>query len=541
MTASPPASLSEVGTLVDLLRFRREACGERIFLDMLGEEISFAELARQSERYAATFRRRGVGKGDRLAIVLPTSKEFLFSFFGAQCAGAIPVPLYPNAPPARIGRIVTHCRARAIFGFRRMFGAAAEQLVAATPGLELIDVAEIGPMEPGEEDQLPAVGPDDLAFLQYTSGSTGEPKGVQLTHRNLLANIRAIIERMQHDPGEVGVSWLPLYHDMGLIGFVFCPLYCASKAVVLAPDLGNPGAWLDAITRHRAHFTGAPDFAYRLCNLLPDVSGFDLSSLRVAYSGGEPVRGSTIRNFLKKFRLGNVVAPAYGLAETALCVATGYPGKPAAEDANGFVSVGRPISGTVVRIVEGGRIQPPNQTGEIEVRADSNTTGYWARPEEHDSLFASDGFLRTGDLGYLDPEGNLFVVGRKKHIIIRGGQNIAPQELEEAADGVAEIRFCAAIGCEIEQYGSSEQILVFAEARDDSLSPAEYGRIAQKIRQAIKDRVGFFPNQVFLVRPRTIPRTANGKIQHVALREAFLRGAPAQRAALLYPLPSSAP
>jgi fatty-acyl-CoA synthase len=173
------------------------------------------------------------------------------------------------------------------------------------------------------------------------------------------------------------------------------------------------------------------------------------------------------------------------------------------------------------------------------VSSGSNTSGYWRRPDDG-SLFAPDGFLRTGDLGYLDVEGNLYIVGREKNLIIRGGQNIAPQELEEAADGVAEIRFSAAIGVEIEEYGGSEQILLFAEARDATLSTAEYARIDQRIRQSVKERVGFFPNQVYLVKPRVIPRTANGKIQHVLLRQAFLSRRLEQEGAILHPSPAPA-
>jgi acyl-CoA synthetase (AMP-forming)/AMP-acid ligase II len=536
MTAVAPRGLNEVRTMVDLLQFRRRTTGSKVFLEMLGEEITFEVLAEAVDRYAANFRERGVRQGDRVVILLPTCKEFLFAYFGAQRLGAIPVPLYPNSPLPRIGKIIVDCRARAVFGIKSMFGGAEEQIRALSPGTAVIDVAEIQEL-PVDPASFPAIGPDDLAFLQYTSGSTGEPKGVQLTHGNLLANIRAIIERMQHHPDETGVTWLPLYHDMGLIGFIFCPLYSASKAVVLAPDMRNPILWLQAISKHRAQFTGAPDFAYRLCNLMPDTGGIDLSSLRVAYSGGEPVRASTVRAFQEKFGLGDVVAPSYGLAESSLCVATAYPGTRVAEDARGFVSVGRPIAGTTVRIVQNGVPQPPAAVGEIEVHAPSNTTGYWGRPDD-ETLFAADGFLKTGDLGYLDEEGNLFIVGRSKNLIIRGGENIAPRELEEAADGVPEIRYSAAIGCEIEQYGGSEQILVFAEARDMTLKPSDYAQIVLKIRQAIKDRIGFFPNQVYLVKPRVIPRTANGKIQHVALREAFLRGKIAKDDAVLYPVPT---
>ena len=539
MTGGQPQSLDEVRSLPELVEFRRRRSGDRVFLDVLGEEISFEAFARSVDQFAANFREHGLVKGDRLVLLLPTCKEFLFAFFAAQRLGAVAVPLYPNSPLMRIGKLILDAEARAIFGMKSMFGGAEAQLAEMSPGTVVIDVADIREI-PTQGLEFPEVGPDDLSFLQYTSGSTGEPKGVQLTHGNLLANVRAIIERMQHHSGETGVTWLPLYHDMGLIGFIICPLYSASKVVVLPPDIRNPGAWLQAITRHKAQFTAAPDFAYRLCNMLPHTDGIDLSSLRVAYSGGEPVRASTIRAFEEKYGISNVVLPSYGLAETALCVSTIYPGTRVVEDAHGSVSVGRPIAGTSVRIAQDGAVLPPKQVGEIEVQARSNTAGYWGQPDDG-TLLAPDGYLRTGDLGYLDEEGCLYVVGRRKNLIIRGGENIAPRELEEAADSVPEIRFSAAIGVEIEQYGGSEQILVFAEARDAALPQADYAQIVQKIRQAIKERVGFFPNQVYLLKPRVIPKTPNGKIQHVALREAFMKRRLEQKGAILYPAPAAGP
>jgi acyl-CoA synthetase (AMP-forming)/AMP-acid ligase II len=531
-----PESITDVRTLVDLVEFRRRVCGDRVFLEIVGEEVSFEALARQAEVYAATLVERGVGRGDRVAILLPTCKEFLFAFFGIQRLAAVAVPLYPNSPPERLGRILDDSGARVLLGSDLTLPPIAARLGASSPDTIQIDL-EAFRERATEGVEFPEPRPDDLSFLQYTSGSTGEPKGVRLTHANLVANVRAIMQRVNHHPDEVGVSWLPLYHDMGLIGFIFGPLWSASKVVVLPPSMHNPGLWLQAISRHRAQFTGAPDFAYRLCNLLPRVDGLDLSSLRLAYSGGEPVRASTVRVFHEKFGLRDVIVPAYGLAETALCVSVVYPGMRVTEDAHGSVCVGRPIPGTEVRIVKNGETLLSNQVGEIEVRAASNTSGYWGR-EDDGTLLAADGYLRTGDLGYLDPEGNLYVVGRRKNLIIRGGHNIAPRELEEAADAVPEVRFTAAVGVELERFGGSEQVLLFAEARDVSLSQVEYARIDQKIRKAIKERAGFFPNQVYLLKPRTIPRTPNGKVQHVLLRDAFVGGQLEEAGSILYPTAS---
>lgn len=529
----PPSdpSLDEIRTLVDLVRFRKKTCGDREFAEVAGESITFAQLADEMDRYALAFRDHGVERGDRVVLVLPTSKEFLFAFFGIERVGAIPVPVYPNSPPGRISRIVEDSRASTIFAEDRFFEAAG----AAVKQWRTMRPRDVGEPDGGKAHSLPVVEAGDIAFLQYTSGSTAEPKGVVLSHSNLLVNMRAIIERMQHHEREVGVSWLPLYHDMGLIGFVFCPLLSASRVVLLPAGLRNPINWLQTLSDQRAHFTGAPDVAYRLAAESVDTTSLHLDNLRVAYSGAEPVRGATVRAFHDRFGLTDVIVPCYGLAESALCVTTIYPGTPIREDERGFVCVGRPISGTEIEIVRGSEKLPPTEVGEITIRAASNTSGYWGNGDEQEDLFTERGFLRSGDLGYLDVEGRLYVVGRSKNIIIRGGENIAPQELESAADPVPGVRFSAAIGVELEEYGSGEQILLFVEIPKPLEDPAGYARLVRSIQEAIRDRLGFVPNKIYCVTARSIPRTVNGKIRHAVLRDMYLEGRLQAEGRILFP------
>ncbi|RME55204.1 MAG: hypothetical protein D6795_03360, partial [Deltaproteobacteria bacterium] len=347
MSSSCPAYLSDAKTLIDVIEFRRRHNPDKIYFTLYHEEksVTFAELGRQVDQYAWNFRQRGLKKGDRMVIMLPTCKEFFFAFFGAQRIGVIPAPIFPNSPPPRVAGIVKDSGAAAIFGTTWMFGETIKAAIEDVPGIQVIDVAEMESVEIPEGYDFGDVelDGDHLAFLQYTSGSTGASKGVMLSHKNLLTNVRAIVERVQLSPDDVGVSWLPLYHDMGLIGFVMSTLYCAVRLILLPPDLRNIRTWLEAVTRYKGNFIAAPDFGFRLCNRnIDDTEGLDLSSVRAAYSGAEPIRAATIRAFQQKFNVGNIFVPAYGLAETSVCATAMYINRDIIEDENGFICVGPP-------------------------------------------------------------------------------------------------------------------------------------------------------------------------------------------------------
>ncbi|MGE5140547.1 MAG: class I adenylate-forming enzyme family protein, partial [Rudaea sp.] len=374
--------------------------------------------------------------------------------------------------------------------------------------------------------------PGDVAFIQYTSGSTGEPKGVQLTHANLLTNITQLIAGMEITERDVFATWLPVYHDMGLILMTMVPFYLAAKLYLLPTDLRSASAWLDAIQERRATFTAAPDFAYRLA-LRSDPDGrHDLSSLRVALNAAEPVRTSTIESFHRMFRLGPVMAAGYGLAEATVGVSMSVPGTAPRVDAAGNVSVGRPFPGIDIRILQEGRPVRAGEVGDIAVRSPANTVGYLNNPAETARLFWGDGFILSGDLGHVDPEGYLFVVGRKKNIIKVAGETVSPREVEEYVDGVPGVRFSVALGIDRGRW-EGEQLYVFAEIR--VAGDQDLNDLAREITETIHHQLGYRPGRVYLLRARSIPRTYNGKIQYERLKEMYLDGSLRATGAILYP------
>jgi fatty-acyl-CoA synthase len=327
------------------------------------------------------------------------------------------------------------------------------------------------------------------------------------------------------------VSWLPLYHDMGLIGCCFTPIATGTRLVLLPPDLKNPRAWLEALTEHRGRFTVAPDFGYRNCvRNVRDIEGLDLSSLRMALSGAEPVRLSTIRAFESRFGVKDVFCPAYGLAEATLAVAIWPPGQPVRLDAAGtFVSVGRACPGVRVAIAgEDGRPgAPPGQVGEVLVRSPGVMQRYHRDPEATAQAL-QDGWLHTGDLGFLDGEDYLYITGRIKDVIIVGGQNVVPADIEEIVDGLSWIRYSAAIGLESERTGT-QRLHVVAEVRNETAPAEELSRLARGIAAEIHRRRGVRPARVILVRPQAIPKTSSGKIQRASLAGQLVAGTLGER------------
>ncbi len=400
----------------------------------------------------------------------------------------------------------------------------------AQPGEILVSVPDA--QTASSSVHYPQPMPDDLAFLQYTSGSTGNPKGVMLSHANLLTNMQQMIAGMDITAQDVFVSWLPVYHDMGLILMSMVPFYLGVETHLLPTDLGNVRSWLKTIEARRATFTAAPDFAYRLCARYV-AEKIDLSSLRVALNAAEPVRARTIDDFEEKFGLRHVMTAGYGLAEATVGVSMSEPRKHPRVDAHGLVSVGRPFPRVEVEIMEGRQALPAGQVGEIFIRSAANCRGYYRNPEETTRVFRQDGFLESGDLGYLDPDGYLFIAGRKKNIIKHAGETIAAQELEEVVDCLPDVRFCAAVGIDRGKL-EGEQAYIFAELRRPG-SNVQIEETVLQIVESIHDRLGFRPARVLLLKSHGIPRTPNGKIQHVFLRESYLSGRLKEQGWILYP------
>jgi acyl-CoA synthetase (AMP-forming)/AMP-acid ligase II len=523
-------------TLTEVMARRSALTPDAQYFHLYGETVTYGRLWAQSARYAGGLARAGVRRGDRVALIYPTCAEFFYTFFGAMRLGAIPVPLYPTLGVEATANILNNAGAVAVATIG-WFRAGVEASVARAPSVraivEPVDL-DVATLPPAVE---PAV-PEDLAFLQYTSGSTADPRGVMLTHDNVVQTIRFMGEAAGLDGSERVVSWLPLYHDMGLIGCAFTPPLTATPLWLLPPDLRNPRQWLELITEIRATFTVSPDFGYRNCvRNIRDISGIDLGSLRGALSGAEPVRTSTIRAFERHFGLENVIAPCYGLAEATLAVAIWPIGKPLKVDESGrFVGVGWPCRGVSIRILppREGDVPPSDvplgtrEVGEIVVKSPGVMRGYYGNPEATARVLSSDGWLRTGDLGFLDHEGCLYVTGRLKDLMILGGENVVPHDVEEIVDHVAGVRYSAAVALDSERTGT-QRLHVIVEVRDESADPAAYHRLVGDIARCVHEGRGHRPARVHLVRGGTIPKTSSGKIQRARLGQMLQEGALRER------------
>jgi acyl-CoA synthetase (AMP-forming)/AMP-acid ligase II len=505
-------------TLVHAIAARAEATPDRIAATYGAERLTFGALWRGVESASTAFVRAGVGHGDRVIVALPNGLEFFPAFYGAQLCGAIAVPVLPTFGPARLGEIAERCSARAfVVADERMPETEAvlgSRAWVACP-------SSLRPRErAGAVAALPA--PDDVAFIQYTSGSTGEPKGVLLTHGSLADNARQMIEGMEITPDERFVSWLPVYHDMGLILKTMVPMLLGAETHLLPTSLTDVDGWLETIERVKGTFTAAPDFAWRLCLRRPLKRRYDLSSLRVGLDAAEPVRAETLRDFERTFGLGHVMTAGYGLAEATVGVSMTRPGEAPAVDDRGNVSVGKPFPGVEIQVRAGGAVCGAGETGEVHVRTVARSRGYDRDPEGTRALFDESGFLATGDIGYVDSRGELTVVGRVKNTVIVAGRTVAPREAEEAAEVCPLVRFAAAVGID-RQDRAGEQLVVLAEVRPSG-DPGALDEATRTIVRSVHDKIGLRQAEVVLLAPNTIPRTPNGKIQHAKLRALYLAG-----------------
>ncbi|MBM3392396.1 MAG: AMP-binding protein [Betaproteobacteria bacterium] len=519
--------------------------------------ITYADLLRAARRIAGGLVARGLQPQQAVALMLPTGRDYLASFFGALLAGGIPVPIYP---PARLAQLEDHLRrhARILDNARAAFIVTVPEAktVAALLRAQVPSLTEIVTPQEIDVEAMPLLHrarPDDIAFLQYTSGSTGDPKGVVLTHANLLANMRAMGSAFKVSSEDVVVSWLPLYHDMGLIGAWFCSLYYAMPLVLMSPlaFLARPARWLQAVSRHRGTITAAPNFAYELCARKlddADLAGLDLSSLRLALNGAEPVSPATIEAFIERFvpcRLQpEAVTPVYGLAECSVGLAFPPLGRgpridairrdsfmnekravPAGEDEADVMRVpacGRALPGHQIRIVdEAGGELTDRHVGRLQFRGPSATRGYFRNPEATAKLIR-DGWLDSGDYAYM-VEGEIYLTGRVKDLIIRGGRNLYPYELEEAVGAIPGIRKgCVAVFASTDPANATERLVVMAETRERDEAARE--ALRQKINEAALDVIGMPADEIVLAPPHGVLKTSSGKIRRAASREAFERG-----------------
>ncbi|MFI9411494.1 AMP-binding protein [Nocardia gamkensis] len=509
------------------------------------------DLASAACRAAAGLAARGVRRGDRVLLCLPTSAEFVTAFFGALLLGAVPTAI---ATPGGFG-------AAEIFSdrFTRLVAYLDPTAVVSTPAVltmlpvpasvAAIDASALHalartPDAPALTPHLPA--PDDLAFIQATSGSTGAPKGVQVTHANLAANCEQIARAAAIGPGDTWVGWLPLHHDMGLIGGFLTPLFRGIDAVLIPPNrfLRHPADWLRAVHRHRGTLTAAPNFAYgyaaaRITD--SELDGVDLSAWRFLFCGAEPIHPPTVRRFVDRFGAWGLppdaLIPCYGLAEASLAVTVSDPRAPIAfdsvsrrgladhgiavdvpagdGDALDIVDCGAPVAGTEVRVVgEDGTPCGADLVGRVQFRGPSTTPGYFRLPEAT-AATRVEGWWDTGDIGYLR-DGRLRITGRRKDLIIIRGANYLPTDFEIAAEQVPGVRpgGVVAVG-RTEPGGGSEELHLIVES---AVARAEFDALARAVRAAVSKRTGVLAAGVRIVAPRSIPKTTSGKVQRIAAR-----------------------
>ncbi|WXB19503.1 fatty acyl-AMP ligase [Pendulispora albinea] len=558
------------------------------------ETIDYRALSRRARRVAMGL--RAWPAGERALLIFPPGLDFIAGFLGCLHAGLIAVPAYPPTfgrlarSLPRLEAIAANAGANVILTTSPILDRRGA-ITAHAPSLGRLNWVATDRLPEGIEEEWsePDIGPDDVAFLQYTSGSTGAPKGVMVTHGNLLANLECTCEAcFRGAKDSIYVGWLPPYHDMGLIGQLLQPLYSGYPCITMSPlhFLQRPFRWLRAITRYRGTTSASPNFAFDVCNrkIPPEERAqLDLSSLSVVFNGAEPIRAATLRTFSELFApcgfRPSSFYPCYGLAESTLMVSGGQrhggyrthdvdaqeleAGRalPVRDRARTLVGVGRPMSGHTVTIVDDGGVPvPPGIVGEILIAGPSVARGYWGDPELSEATFcariegapAAPGdregrgfaggpedrghpdphvYLRSGDLGFVNEEGELFVTGRRKDLIILRGRNLFPQDIEEIVEAAhpAVRRGCsAAFAASAGAIGSIDSIAAAGSNDDDEerlIVAAEVERhtdfaaVARAIHRAIADEFTVRAAEVLLLKEATIPKTSSGKLRRFQCRK----------------------
>jgi acyl-CoA synthetase (AMP-forming)/AMP-acid ligase II/1-acyl-sn-glycerol-3-phosphate acyltransferase len=553
-------------TFVSVVRRRAASDAARPFVTFLADgdkderRLTFGDLERRALAVAGELARIGLKPGDRVLVMLPSGLDFVETFFGIALAGMVAVPVYP---PARLTRLDHYLRTLSSIADTAQCRAAVldERLVPVVgkhvtfEGQRLLTDATLraasgtGPAHPSD-----AASP---AFLQFTSGTTSQPRGVLVRHGQVQAQLVAYAEALDVRPGDVVVSWLPLYHDLGLVGMVLASLHAGAHLVLLSPVdfLREPMTWIRALARYRAIHTAAPNFAYQLCvRKCPAerlrAEAIDLSSVANAGMGGEPVSWATVERFRAHFApfgfRGEVLNPCFGLAENVL-VATGHRrGEPlrtvalsqarlqanevsdptSDADRTTLVGNGRPFPGMAVRIVgpEGAAL-PERKIGEIWVKSPSLASGYFGDPEATERTFLEregERWLSTGDLGFV-AAGDLYICGRKKDLLIVRGKNFHPQDIEQEVGAVAGIRTGNVVAFSIDKGdGQGEAAVVVAEV--DPKAPRTPDEIRRDVIEAVSSAFQLALSEVLLLPPGSIPKTSSGKLQRGLVKEAHAKG-----------------
>lgn len=515
--------------------------------------VSWRQVHDEALSVAASLQALGVAPGDHVAILGPTSRSLMTAIRGCWLAGAASMVLPLPMRMASIEAFVDSTRARIRHGEAKLvlIDDALAPFYETVPGdpltLPLADVMPGLGRATAERWERPAPDPERLVILQYTSGSTSEPKGVMIPERVLCANVDASCAAAELTETEVMVSWLPLYHDMGLVGFLSIPMLKGVQLVQAAPQdfMSHPGSWLQWISDWKGTATAGPNFSWVLATrAMKRMTDIDLSSLTLALSGAEPVDPAAVEAFVDEasrfgFRAGGIF-PAFGMAEVAIGGA--FPprhrgllcddvdrvvlerdrvAKQVAIDDEVHVRrlplLGRPVPGLEMKIVDPETRDelPERKVGELFIRGTSVTPGYYKRPDATESMF-HDGWLCTGDLAYMI-DGELVICGRIKDVIIVGGRNVFPEDIERAVGSVEGVRAGNVIAFGVEGYKGKETVVVVAEVRADDLD-----RVRHDIHHVALEVSGLPPRDVMLVKPSTLPKTSSGKLQRAKCRDAYL-------------------
>jgi acyl-CoA synthetase (AMP-forming)/AMP-acid ligase II len=564
---------SGLASLVDLLDWRaaeRPDAKAFVFVPERGGahlHLTFAELQRRAHAVARRLARRTV-RGDRAVLLFPPGLEFIVAFFGCLAAGVVAVPLMvPRRTAARDSStaIIADCAPTIAMTTEELFERRPDMSERfRDAGFDWMTVSATDDAAEFADAVLPRTDRNDLAFLQYTSGSTSTPKGVMVANDNLLANLEMIRIAMSNTEHSVSVGWVPLYHDMGLMMGVMQPLYLGAMSVLMAPAafMQRPLNWLHTIHQYRAELTSAPNFAFDLCVSrfrAEQMEGVDLSCWKLALNGAEPVHADTIERFTETFAPygfdRGTMYPGYGLAEATLLVAGGERGcgastrqisraalqqGEAAEptdigDAQKLVSCGHSLAGEHIAIVDPDttRRTAHCKVGEIWVSGSNITRGYWcnraATAETFQARVADEpgcDWLRTGDLGFFDENGRLFITGRIKDLIIIRGMNHYPQDIERTVqDSHPALRMDGGAAFAVTDEDGNERLVVVQEVERTQRRNLDLGIVAGCIREAVTRQHEIAIHAIVLIPPATLPKTTSGKVQRSLAKALWLEGA----------------
>lgn len=555
-------------TLLDLLQQRAAAYQDKVAFsfsyngdDEDRTELTYQELDRRARAIASTLQQQGAA-GERVLVMCRPGLDPIAGFFGCIYAGAVAVPVHERLAP-RLSLVVPDAHARFVVATSETQAKIKSAIDELAEGRDLRWILSDAVDAPSDGWVAPQLDPDAIAMIQYTSGSTTAPKGVALTHRNLLHNMESSRQVWDGDDTAVSMFWLPSHHDMGLIGGILSMLHVGCTTHLMSPSsfVKRPMGWLEAVSRHRATFTAAPNFAYDRCveeSTAEQRAALDLSSLVTAMNGAEPVQATTLEKFAEAFAPAGfrreALCPVYGLAEATLLVSGGSESalpvvahidrtelradrvvdvEPEHPAAVALVSCGRPRGGQEVVIVDPVTHLPcgPDQVGEIWIAGPSVGWGYWARPDETAQTFSATlpdttgVFLRTGDLGFLR-SGELYITGRCKDLVVIRGGNYYPNDIERTVQACHPVLVSGrgAVFAFTPGLGAVEQLVVVQEVDRDRDPAVDLAEVADSIRAAVTERYGIEPNSVNLVEHLSIPTTSSGKIQRGLSRRQFLDG-----------------